>query len=71
MKRLVIFVLTLMLVLSLSVSAFAVTPSYKIPNLPKVPDISTSVQVTLPSNFWSNWFSNHPITVPSLTFSGK
>lgn len=40
MRKIVVLILTLMLVLSMTVPAFAVTPRLAIPKLPKVPTIS-------------------------------
>lgn len=70
MKRMIVFMLVIALVLSISVTAFAVTPSYKFPSLPSVPDISDNIQVTVSSGFWSNWFASHPIKLPSLKLPG-
>lgn len=63
MKKFILFVLTLMLIASMAVTAFAATPKYQFPNLPEIPDISDNVEVEFPDNFWDNWFKEHPIKI--------
>lgn len=59
MKKILLFLLALLLILSMAIPAFAVTPKLKVPNMPKIPTIK--VEVKLPENFWDNWFAKHPI----------
>ena len=40
MKKIIAFILTIMLVASMTVSAYAVTPRLKVPSMPKVPKIT-------------------------------
>jgi hypothetical protein len=57
MKKIILFVLVAVIVLSVSVSAYAVTPALKVPSMPKVPTIKT-VEIKLPNNFWDNFTFN-------------
>ena len=61
MKRFIIFAITIALILSISIPAFAATPKLEIPKIPTVPTIK--VEVKLPQNFWDNWFASHPIKI--------
>lgn len=56
---------TLSLLAAMSVPAFAITPSYQSPNLPKISDVN--VHVELPSGFWDEYFEDHPIELPEIT----
>lgn len=60
MKRIISFILLIVLLLSLAIPAYAATPSLKIPSI-SIPDISDDVKIELPNNFWNNWFKNHPL----------
>lgn len=61
MKRFIIFALTLMLVFSMTIPAFAATPKLEIPKIPTVPTIKVEVKLT--ENFWDNWFASHPLKI--------
>lgn len=61
MRKFIALLLAIMLVLSLAISAYAATPTIKIPSI-NIPDISGSVEVKLPQSFWDNWFAEHPIS---------
>lgn len=61
MKRFIILALTLMLVFSMTIPAFAATPKLEIPKIPTIPTIK--VEVKLPTNFWDNWFASHPLQI--------
>lgn len=71
MKKLIIFTLTLMLIASLAIPAYAVTPSLKVPSI-TIPDISSNVKDNISEeiedsetadSFWDNWFKEHPIKI--------
>lgn len=56
MKRLIILLLALVLVLSLTVPALAVTPKYEVP---KVPDVSkVTFKIDLGNSFQAYWAKN-------------
>lgn len=59
MKRFIIFVITIALILSVSIPAFAATPKLSIPKIPTAPTIK--VEVKLSENFLDNWFTTHPL----------
>ena len=60
MKKIFAILLALCLTLSLSITAFAATPSFKIPNI-SIPDISDNIKIELPEDFWDKWFDEHPL----------
>lgn len=68
MKRIISFILLMILLLSLAIPAYAVTPPLKTPSI-SIPDISDDIKVELPNNFWDNWFKNHPL--PKFNFPIK
>jgi len=56
MKKLIILLLALVLVLSLTVPALAVTPKYEVP---KVPDVSkVTFKIDLGTSFQAYWAKN-------------
>lgn len=63
MKKIITLTLALLLVLSMAVPAYAVTPDLQPPDLPDVPDISGSVNVELPDKVFDDWFAEHPVTI--------
>lgn len=60
---------TLSLLAAMSVPAFAITPSYQSPNLPKISDVK--VHIELPSGFWDEYFEEHPIELPETAETAK
>ena len=62
MKKIISIILALMLIMSMAIPAYAVTPTLKIPNI-KIPNISNSVEVKLPQSFWDNYFKENPIKI--------
>lgn len=62
MRKIFAFILAIMLVMSMAISAYAATPPIKIPSI-KIPDISDSVEVKLSDNFWNNYFKENPIRI--------
>lgn len=71
MKKFVIFALTLTLIASMAIPAYAVTPPLKVPSI-TIPDISGNVKDNITEeieesettgSFWDNWFKEHPIKV--------
>lgn len=45
MKKIIIFVLTMMLIASMAVPAYAVTPALKIPNMPQISSIKFNTKL--------------------------
>lgn len=68
MKKLLSIALVFYLILSLSITAFAVTPNFKIPNI-SIPDISNNIKVEISDDFWDNWFKEHPL--PEIVLKPK
>lgn len=71
MKKFVIFALTLTLIASMAIPAYAITPPLKVPSI-TIPDISGSVKDNISEeikdsetadSFWGNWFKEHPIKI--------
>lgn len=63
MKKVMMFLLVLVLVIAMAVPACAVTPAMKAPNLPKIPEIQTNIQVKVTGSFWGHWFASNPVPI--------
>jgi len=67
MKKIICMILAVMVIGSMAIPAYAVTPGFKIPDMPDIPDISDNIKFDLPDAFWNDWFREHPL---KLDFSG-
>lgn len=65
MKKMIVFCLAVVLVVAMAAPAWAVTPTFKAPELPKIPEVKTNVQVTVTvtEGFWARWFREHPVVI--------
>lgn len=64
MRKFICALFAMLLLLSITVPAFAVTPKTEVPDVPEIPDISDDVSVELPAGFWDQYFKDHPIEIP-------
>lgn len=66
MKKILVFIVAVMLIASMTVTTHAATPKLDIPGI-EIPDISGSVkdniEVEISDNFLDNWFKEHPIKI--------
>lgn len=62
MRKIFAFLLAIMLVMSMAISAYAITPTFNIPSI-KIPDISDDIEVKLPQSTWDNYFKENPIRI--------
>ena len=60
MKKIIVFILTLTLIVSMAVSAYAVTPKWEYKPV-KLPQIKVSIKI--PDSVFENWFKEHPINI--------
>lgn len=58
-KKIFVIVMTLMIVASMSITTYAITPRPNIPSSPTIPEIS--VDVELSDDFWNNYFKENPL----------
>ena len=65
MKKILCALLAL-LIMAMAVPAYAVTPSLEVPDMPDVSKIKFDFKIELPDDFWTRWFEEHPITVPTF-----
>lgn len=65
MRKIITFILALVLIASLAVTSFAVTPKWEYKPV-KIPEIKVSVKI--PDKVFTDWFKEHPIrfTAPVL-----
>lgn len=65
MRKIIVFILTMALIVSMAVSAYAVTPKweYKPVVLPKI-----KVSIKIPDSVFDNWFKDHPLNL-NLSFA--
>lgn len=66
MKKILCTLLALLLIIGMAIPAYAVTPSFKIPDMPEIPDISDNIRFELPAGFWTRWFDEHPLPTFNL-----
>lgn len=66
MRKIIVIILALVLVLSMSVPAFAATPKWEYPHI-EVPNIKVNIKI--PDSVFTNWFKEHPIKLPEITFT--
>lgn len=67
MRKFIALILAVLIVMSMAVSAYAVTPPLRVPSI-KIPDISGSVQIdTKPAV--DAWFDQHPIRIDWTKFN--
>ena len=63
MKKIIAILLSLVLVLSIPVTAHAVTPTFQIPDVPQISNIKIDVKLPegVAENAVQKWFAEHPI----------
>ena len=61
MKKLIVFLMAMLMVMAMAIPAHAVTPSVDVPKVPQVSGIKFDIKVELPEGFWAKWFEDHPI----------
>lgn len=62
MKKIFAILLTVMLIASMTVSAYAVTPPLNVPDLPEIPNISGSVKIDVTPTV-NKWLDEHPFKI--------
>ena len=62
MKKIIAFLFALMLVVSMAVPTYALTPAFKIPDIPDFSDIEFDIKFEIPDSVWNGWFEKHPIS---------
>lgn len=59
MRKIICMLIIVMVIVSMAVPAYAVTPGYKIPEVPQVSQIKFDINLRLPEGFWDfieiNW----------------
>lgn len=63
MKKLLAIALAIMIIICMTVPAYAATPLYKPPAIPDVNIVTEDIHVELPDSFWDKWFAEHPIKI--------
>ena len=58
MKKILAFIVAVMLIASMAIPAYAVTPTFKIPDVPQISNIKFNVKFELPDDFWDNFKFN-------------
>lgn len=62
MRKIFAILLAVMLIASMTVSAYAVTPPLNVPDLPEIPNISGSVKIDVTPAV-NKWLDEHPINI--------
>lgn len=59
MKKITAILLALLLIMSLAMPAFAVTPPLQVPDMPEIPEIE--VEIDIPDQVFDDWFEENPL----------
>lgn len=62
MRKIISIMLVLLFVAAMTISAYAATPSFGVPNLPEIPNISGSVKVDVTPAV-NSWLDEHPFKI--------
>lgn len=62
-KKIITILFSAMLIASMAISVNAATPSLNTPATPTIPDISGSVEIELPDDYFDDYFEDHPIEI--------
>lgn len=67
MKRIITFMLAVMIIISMTFSVCAATPAIKIPNIPQISNINFNIKLdktveTGINNYVKDWFTKNPIS---------
>ena len=65
MKKILIFMFVMVLIVTMTVPAFAVTPKFEYKPI-KIPEIKVSIKI--PDSVFTDWFKEHPI---NITYTSK
>lgn len=60
MRKIFAIILTVMLIASMTVTTYAVTPPLGVPDMPEIPDISDNIEIELPDGVFDDY-------IPDLT----
>ena len=61
MRKIICMLIIVMVIVSMAVPAYAVTPSFDVPDVPDFSGIKFDIKFELPDSIWDKWFENHPI----------
>ena len=74
MKKIIVLALAVIMIMSMTVTAYAVTPNFKIPNVPQISNIKFDVKLDedVIENHVDKWFAEHPIKIDfsKINFKG-
>lgn len=62
MKKIISFALALLLIASMAIPAYAVTPNLGAPDVPQISNMKFDIKIELPEDILDDWFKNHPIS---------
>lgn len=60
MRKIITFILALVLIVSMAVTSFAATPKWEYKPV-KLPQIKVSIKI--PDSVFDNWFKDHPLNL--------
>lgn len=63
MKKIVVMIITLLMIGSMAVTAYAVTPTLSIPKMPRIPGIRFNVDVKVSQTCLDRWFEEYPVSI--------
>jgi len=66
MKKILIIALTLMVIITTAIPAYAVTPPMRVPDMPEIPAIEPDFSYINFDAIFEKWFEDHPIRIKSV-----
>ena len=63
MKKIITFLLAVMLIASMTVPVYAVTPELDVPDMPEIPDISNDIDIDIPDGVFDDYIPDVDIGV--------
>ena len=63
MKKIICALLAVLLIMAMTVPAFAVTPDLGVPDVPEIPDISDDVEIELPEGVFDGYLPDLDIDI--------
>lgn len=71
MKKIICILFAVMLIASMAVPAYAVTPALNIPDVPQISNIKIEVKLNekVYENAVQKWFAEHPLDFSKIDFS--
>lgn len=62
MRKVIVLIITIALLASMALPAYACTPKLNIPKI-SIPEIKPTFKIQLSEDFWDNYFAKNPLNI--------